>query len=915
MNHPSRTIRVFISSTFRDFAEERNLLVRKVFPELRRKCRERQVELVDVDLRWGITEEEAKQGKILPICLAEIDRSRPYFIGLLGERYGWVPEKDLYEPWLLTEQPWLEEHRGSKSVTELEILHGVLNNPEMAGHAFFYFRDPAWSKRKGGEYLSEKEDERLQLASLKSRIRSSEFPLVEDYTGPEVLAERVRDDLWKLIDKTFPESEVPDALAQERMRHEAFTASRRGLYIGNEAYFSVLNSAMATEPYKPVLVSGESGSGKSALLANWLELWNKMHPETTVIFHHLGCDPDAADPVRMTTRIIKEIAELVDEEFTSKEDPNQLLDDFANWLEKASDWASERGVNVMIVLDGLDRLTDRRNLLWLPTFIPCNVKLVASCLDGDLINAAKTRLDWMELVVEPFNDANKVQFIREYLGRFRKQFTGEQEQVITRHPLSANPLFLRTVIEEMRVSGVHEKLDKRLRTLLSSPPGKAPGKEPEISDAFEHVLARIESDYGCESTQRTLEAIWASRAGLYTDEIIAIANVTPSAWSGIANSLHESIYENTGRINLGHSYLRKAIEHRYAITDERRLELHGLLAKHFEALCQERRMFEIVYGDADQIVESLSSVFQAELRRITEELPWQYQQADDTEKLGDCLTDLDIFDTLYCSDPDLLRRYWVWLAAEDLYYKDIDKRYQLSYETNQSYKEISPRITFNLAMFLQSAGCFTAFVESLHEESLKYAEQKFGFENPNTLASASLYSDFLIEQGNYEKALPLCQRVNLGFEMTFGECHPVTLENMNSLATLHLRLGNYGIACELYRSIASSLEETLGFAHLNTLMSRASLAMALEFQGETVDAEAIYRCVITELVRNHGFDNPTTLSVIGNLAALLFDQHRYFEVEELCQPALARLIAILGSQHPITTRVAHILAACVEAVS
>ena len=49
------------------------------------------MELVDVDLRWGITEEEAHQGKVLPICLAEIDRARPFFMGLLGERYGWVP--------------------------------------------------------------------------------------------------------------------------------------------------------------------------------------------------------------------------------------------------------------------------------------------------------------------------------------------------------------------------------------------------------------------------------------------------------------------------------------------------------------------------------------------------------------------------------------------------------------------------------------------------------------------------------------------------------------------------------------------------------------------------------------------------------------------------------------------------------
>ena len=73
----SRQIRVFLSSTFRDFMEERDLLVKRVFPELRRKARERGVELVEVDLRWGITEEESRQGKVLPICLAEINRCRP----------------------------------------------------------------------------------------------------------------------------------------------------------------------------------------------------------------------------------------------------------------------------------------------------------------------------------------------------------------------------------------------------------------------------------------------------------------------------------------------------------------------------------------------------------------------------------------------------------------------------------------------------------------------------------------------------------------------------------------------------------------------------------------------------------------------------------------------------------------------
>ena len=90
----SRVVRVFISSTFRDFGVERDLLIKRVFPELRRRARDRFVEVIGVDLRWGITEAQSQKGETLPICLREIERSRPYFIGLLGERYGWTPALD-----------------------------------------------------------------------------------------------------------------------------------------------------------------------------------------------------------------------------------------------------------------------------------------------------------------------------------------------------------------------------------------------------------------------------------------------------------------------------------------------------------------------------------------------------------------------------------------------------------------------------------------------------------------------------------------------------------------------------------------------------------------------------------------------------------------------------------------------------
>jgi len=59
-----RRIRVFISSTFRDMQVERDILIKKIFPQLRKLCEERSVTWTEVDLRWGITTEESAEGKV-----------------------------------------------------------------------------------------------------------------------------------------------------------------------------------------------------------------------------------------------------------------------------------------------------------------------------------------------------------------------------------------------------------------------------------------------------------------------------------------------------------------------------------------------------------------------------------------------------------------------------------------------------------------------------------------------------------------------------------------------------------------------------------------------------------------------------------------------------------------------------------
>src|SRR6266481_3774570 len=79
---------VFISSTFNDMHAERDYLVKRVFPDLRDWCERRKVRLVDIDLRWGVTEADASGKRVVQVCFDRINDCRPFFLCFLGQRHG-----------------------------------------------------------------------------------------------------------------------------------------------------------------------------------------------------------------------------------------------------------------------------------------------------------------------------------------------------------------------------------------------------------------------------------------------------------------------------------------------------------------------------------------------------------------------------------------------------------------------------------------------------------------------------------------------------------------------------------------------------------------------------------------------------------------------------------------------------------
>ena len=305
----NRSVRVFLSSTFRDFDEERKLLVNEVFPSLRQKLKHRFVELVEVDLRWGITEEKAINGEVLDICLREINNSRPYFVGMVGERYGWIPGEKEFKPKLLLEHDWItkQELTGTRSVTELEMIYGVIGNPESVKNGMFYLRDASYAELKAAQepirsddFISRDPSDIEKLVALKEEIRKhkNELLLVDGYQTPAEFAKQFEDHLWKKLDQRFPEDKVPDNFTRESRFHQAYAYPRRKTYIGGDSYELQLTEAI-NQGTQRILIEGASGGGKSALIANWVKKYSESNQQNIVFEHYLASSANATDTYQL----------------------------------------------------------------------------------------------------------------------------------------------------------------------------------------------------------------------------------------------------------------------------------------------------------------------------------------------------------------------------------------------------------------------------------------------------------------------------------------------------------------------------------------------------------------------------------------------------------------------------------------
>merc|ERR1711971_1280797 len=75
-----RRMKIFISSTFKDMHGERNLMNYYLFPELIRRAKTLGIEVIPLDLRWGVVEGITVE-KQVETCLNQVEKCQ-VFVGI-----------------------------------------------------------------------------------------------------------------------------------------------------------------------------------------------------------------------------------------------------------------------------------------------------------------------------------------------------------------------------------------------------------------------------------------------------------------------------------------------------------------------------------------------------------------------------------------------------------------------------------------------------------------------------------------------------------------------------------------------------------------------------------------------------------------------------------------------------------------
>ncbi|XP_034470516.1 telomerase protein component 1 isoform X3 [Hippoglossus hippoglossus] len=654
-----RGVRVFISSTFRDMHAERDILVRSVFPELRRRAASHCLYLQEVELRWGVTEEESCRATEL--CLSEVCRSQ-MMVGVLGERYGLVPPKPVLPD--LPQYSWLASAPAGLSITEMEIRQFQALFPDSANQRMFcYFRDPNMTKSVPvawrSDFSPESKEAESKMASLKSSIRASDVKVTENYPcewggvvegkpylkNLEDFGKAVLDDLWTAVVKQFVEEDEDAEAASDVTEQEVHQGALQRQFFGRAKLLSRAVEVVEQVQTKGgmMVVDGGPGEGKTVFMAALADaLRTRDKSRSNLVCDVMSYSTAASQSARSVQNLLRCLVQWFRKmKNTEKKSPlphsyKDLLSEFHSALSDV-----KRNKPLVLMVDGMDGVQDgggQLNSDWIPQQLPQGVCLIVSITPkADLLQTLVKRRSTVPFTLGQLTMPDRREIIQRGLEAFGKKLSdtafNNQLQNLIMKKGAMSPLFLHLACEDLRNFASFDQLKETLQALPES-----------LSQLVQHNLDRLCSQHrGILGLRWTLAVLTVSPTGLRERDLYSVLNTcnhlssqdrqvswqdvlqlsrTPkgrvpmATFTGLVQSLRSLIgsshWHNTDDLlSLTNPEVRQSFEDFLLPAESDRTRAHLVLAAHLWTLADPQETNTFLHCEANSLMHLPSNLIQS----------------------------------------------------------------------------------------------------------------------------------------------------------------------------------------------------------------------------------------------------------------------------------------------------------------
>lgn len=383
--------------------------------------------------------------------------------------------------------------------------------------------------------------------------------------------------------------------------NQMFKKEKLRVFIGRENVLGRIDDYIQSVSTAPLVVFGESGMGKSALIAKAVDN-AEQKDNGKVIFRFVGVSENSGDIRSLLLSIIREAG------IPGADDLERIFNDdtFSEQVAKALEGIKERTV---IFIDALDQLVEKSWLKWLPSTLPPHLRMIISVLKDKNYEKDSTYLDQLKAIysedrhrenfieLPPLTRIDGKEMLAGLLKGLNRTITAEQEEYVLDQfeQSGCSPLFMTVALEEIRN---WKSFSPHINTTLdTSVTGGIKTFIRDLSVVYHHqdifvsrVLGYIEcSRYGLSekeildilSSDHDVMKVFESQ---YHKNLSGCIPVAPWArlYTQLSPFLAEKTADEVSLITMFHRQFRSAIQTEILADTNSRKDMHLRLAQYFQ---------------------------------------------------------------------------------------------------------------------------------------------------------------------------------------------------------------------------------------------------------------------------------------------------------------------------------------------